>query len=113
MTDHQACVISDFLRISYHRSKELKYALGQIDYNRFEIGLFTSFKKGKRTKTEAASQNRRKRSIAIWESGRGVYFLDEILVLVLVVVGEPDNILDVWGYGSTWTVQAFYQVIYN
>ena len=54
----------------------------------------TSFKKGKMTKVEAASQNRRKSRIAIWESGRGVYFLSGPSALLLVAVGEPDNILD-------------------
>ena len=47
MTDHQACVISDFLRISYHRSKKLTYPLGQIDYNRFEIGYLPRLKREK------------------------------------------------------------------
>ena len=46
------------------------------------------------TKVEAASQNRRKSRIAIWESGRGVYFLSGPSALLLVAVGEPDNILD-------------------
>ena len=54
----------------------------------------TSFKKGKMTKVEAASQNRRKSRIAIWESGRGVYFLSGPSALLLVAVGEPDNIFD-------------------
>ena len=100
MTDHQASVISNFLRISYNRSKELiniritwvKSIVIGLKYNQ----VLTSFKKGKITKVEAASQDRRKSRIAIWESGRGVYFLSDpsVLLVVLVVVGEPDNILD-------------------
>jgi len=31
------------------------------------------------TKVEAASQNLRRRRIAIWKSGRGVYFISDFL----------------------------------
>ena len=100
VTDHQPGVISDFLCISYHGSKQLinmRIPWVKSIVIGFKYVTITSFKKGKRTKTEAASQNRRRRRIAIWESGRGVYFLSELLALV---VGEPDSILDGWGNGS-------------
>lgn len=39
----------------------------------------TSFKNGKMTNVEAASQNRRRRRMDIWARGRGVYFVDDLL----------------------------------
>ena len=51
----------------------------------------TSFKNGKMTNVEAASQNRRRRRIYIWERGSGVYSVDDLLLPTI------EDIFQLWG----------------
>jgi hypothetical protein len=62
--NHQASIISDFLLISCYRRKKLTY-IPQVKLIVIRLKYITSFKKGKITKVEAASQNWSRRRIAI------------------------------------------------
>jgi hypothetical protein len=87
-TYHQPSIISNFRPVSVrYRSEKLHTPEFNQLTSMQNIETHTSFKKGKMTKAEAASVNRRRRRIAIWASGRGVYL---VLRDLLSTVKEPD-----------------------
>ena len=91
LTHHQASVIPNSLRISTcYRDKELICSWGSDQWNSILNMSSTSFKNGKMAAKEAASQNRARKRIDIWDRGRGVYFSDGSISLV--VVGELGDI---------------------